>query len=123
VFLSWWLAVSLVATVVVSLAYGSLASSSRSSASGTVARLPRPGAVRFQLALNTGTVESLIERLDALEDEPGAASTQEAAQILVGLAAALSIHDKITRGHAERVRAYSAMLGAQLGLSKESSTS
>ena len=48
-----------------------------------------------------------------------APSIQEAAEILLRLVAALSVHDRITRGHAERVRAYSHLLGTQLGLSKD----
>jgi hypothetical protein len=119
-FLAWWLAVSLVATAVVSLAY---ALTRRLLPLGALLQLslvfPDQAPSRFQLALSTGTVESLIERLEALRGEPGAASTQEAAQILVRLAAALSVHDSITRGHAERVRAYSALLGTQLRLSKD----
>ena len=35
---------------------------------------------------------------------------------MLELVAALSIHDRITRGHSERVRAYSRMLGEELGL-------
>ena len=35
---------------------------------------------------------------------------------MLELVAALSMHDRITRGHSERVRAYSRMLGEELGL-------
>ena len=45
------------------------------------------------------------------------AEPQEAAEILLQLVAALDVHDEITRGHAERVRAYAYSLGRQLGLS------
>ncbi|HXG76235.1 MAG TPA: hypothetical protein VNJ53_06670 [Gaiellaceae bacterium] len=48
-----------------------------------------------------------------------APTVQEAAEILIQLVGALSAHDRITRGHAERVRAYSATLGRQLGLPDE----
>ncbi len=41
----------------------------------------------------------------------------EAAGQLLELVAALGVHDRITRGHAERVRAYSRMIGEELGLS------
>ncbi len=50
----------------------------------------------------------------ARPNEP--ASAQEAAEILLQLVAALDVHDKITRGHSERVRAYSYSLGKQLSL-------
>jgi hypothetical protein len=45
-----------------------------------------------------------------------APSAQEAAEILLQLVAALDVHDKITRGHAERVRGYSYALATQIGL-------
>ena len=38
---------------------------------------------------------------------------------MLELVAALNIHDHLTRGHCERVRAYSVMIGEELGLSKE----
>jgi hypothetical protein len=44
---------------------------------------------------------------------------QEAAEILLQLVAALDFHDRITRGHAERVRGYAASLGRQIGLSDD----
>ena len=52
----------------------------------------------------------------SLREANEAASAQEAAEILLQLAGALDVHDKITRGHAERVRAYSYSLGKQLSL-------
>ena len=36
---------------------------------------------------------------------------------MLDLVAALSIHDRTTRGHSERVRAYSRMIGEEMGLS------
>ena len=74
---------------------------------------------RFKLALRTGTVESLEERLRELREASEPASAQEAAEILLQLAGALDVHDKITRGHSERVRAYSYSLGKQLSLAGE----
>lgn len=41
---------------------------------------------------------------------------EHAARIL-GLVAAISDHDQLTRGHSERVQAYSALIGKELGLS------
>ena len=37
-----------------------------------------------------------------------APSAQDAAEILLQLVGALDVHDRITRGHSERVRAYSS---------------
>ena len=74
---------------------------------------------RFRLALGTGTVETLEQRLGLMREANDAPNAQKAAEILLQLVAALDVHDKITRGHAERVRAYSCSLGTQLRLSRE----
>ena len=120
IFLLWWLGVSLLATVVVSLVY---AVSRRLLPLGALLELslvfPDQAPSRFQVALRTGTVESLVERLRVMRETEEAPSTQEAAEILLRLTAALSVHDSITRGHAERVRAYSYLLGSQLSLSQD----
>ena len=117
IFLVWWFGMSLAATAVVSLIY---ALSRRLLPLGALLELslvfPDESPSRFRLALRTGTVESLEERLRVLRDANEAASAQEAAEILLQLAGALDVHDKITRGHAERVRAYAYSLGKQLSL-------
>ena len=116
VFLGWWFGVSILASVVVSALY---ALTRRllpvSGLLGLSLVFPDEAPSRFRLALATGTVESLRERLrrgDALD-------AQEAAEILLQLVAALDVHDRITRGHAERVRGYAASLGRQIGLSSD----
>ena len=117
VFLLWWLATSLAATLVVSAVY---AVSRRLLPLGALLELslvfPDAAPSRFQIALRTGTVETLEQRLELMRRARAAPSAQEAAEILLRLVGALSVHDSITRGHAERVRAYSSMLGRQLGL-------
>jgi HD domain len=70
---------------------------------------------RFGAAMRSGSLRSLARRFQQSESAP---SEQAAAEVLVGLIAQLSHHDRLTRGHAERVRAYSVMLGEQLGLSR-----
>ena len=111
---------SLSATAVVSLVY---AVSRRLLPLGALLDLslvfPDESPSRFKLALRTGTVESLEERLRQLRQANEPASAQEAAEILLQLAGALDVHDKITRGHSERVRAYSYSLGKQLSLAAE----
>ena len=117
VFLLWWLAMSLVATVVVSFVY---AICRRLLPLGALLQLslvfPDEAPSRFHLALRSGTVDSLEERLRLMREADEAPSAQEAAEILLRLVGALSVHDKITRGHAERVRGYAYMLGKQVGL-------
>ena len=120
VFLLWWLLISVGATAVVSCIY---AFSRRLLPLGALLELslvfPDATPSRFQLALRTGTVESLEERLRLMREAKVAPTAQEAAEILLRLVGALSVHDRITRGHAERVRAYSYMLGKQLGLADD----
>lgn len=70
---------------------------------------------RFTTALRAGTVRQLKRRMESGEFSDSA--PQEAAEQLVGLASALNAHDRLTRGHTERVRAYSVMIGEELGLS------
>ncbi len=117
IFLAWWFGMSLAATAVVSLIY---ALSRRLLPLGALLELslvfPDESPSRFRLALRSGTLESLEERLRLLRNANEAASAQEAAEILLQLAGALDVHDKITRGHAERVRAYAYSLGKQLSL-------
>jgi HD domain len=120
VFLAWWSGATLVASVVVSALY-----------SVTKRLLPLGGLLglslvfpdqapsRFRIALSAGTVESLQARLQQMHDRGEEASAQEAAEILLQLVAALDVHDRITRGHAERVRGYAAGLGRALGLSRD----
>src|SRR6185503_7624619 len=96
VFLLWWLLMSLSATAVVSLVYSV---SRRLLPLGALLDLslvfPDESPSRFRLALRTGTVESLEERLRQLREANEAASAQEAAEILLQLAGALDVHDKI----------------------------
>ena len=119
-FLLWWFGMSLAATGFVAVAYRL---TRRLLPLGALLELslafPDEAPSRFRLALGTGTVESLEERLRLMREAGDAASAQEAAEILLGLVAALDVHDRITRGHAERVRAYAYSLGRELGLAAD----
>lgn len=71
---------------------------------------------RFGAAMRSGSLRSLARRF---ERSGPAHPEQAAAEALVGLITQLGRHDRLTRGHAERVRAYSVMLGEQIGLSPD----
>ena len=71
---------------------------------------------RFGIALRTGTTKQLEQRLADVRQNGLGTTERMAAQTLLELVAALSEHDRLTRGHGERVRAYSALIGEQLGL-------
>ncbi len=117
IYLAWWFSLSIGATIVVS---GLYAMTRRLLPLGALLELslvfPDEAPSRFRVAMQTGTVQELEERLRGLGDT---ATPAEAAGILLRLVAALDVHDRITRGHAERVRAYSASLGKELALPAE----
>jgi hypothetical protein len=71
---------------------------------------------RFKLALRAGNVESLEKRLALVREARNAKTPREAAARLLQLVAALNVHDLLTRGHSERVRAYSRLIGKELRL-------
>jgi putative nucleotidyltransferase with HDIG domain len=71
---------------------------------------------RFTMARSAGNVRRLHERIEAarrrgVDDDPARAARQ-----ILELVAALSAHDRKTRGHSERVRAYADMLAGELAL-------
>ena len=71
---------------------------------------------RFKIAMRTNTVRQVQRCLEA--GQLHGDDFQEAAERLVGLAGALNTHDRMTRGHTDRVRAYSLMIGEELHLPK-----
>ena len=74
---------------------------------------------RFRLALARGNGREPPSAPAELRDSGDELDAQQAAEILLQLVAALDVHDRITRGHAERVRGYAASLGRQIGLSED----
>lgn len=73
---------------------------------------------RYGIALRSGTIKQLERRVAEIRDTGAAVTEARGAEALLELAAALAQHDRFTRGHGERVRAYSAMIGAELGLNE-----
>jgi hypothetical protein len=71
---------------------------------------------RFSVAMRSGTVRQLQERYTAVKRNGLGATPAEAARKLVELIGALNAHDRITRGHCERVRAYTALIAEELKL-------
>jgi HD domain/Bacterial Ig domain len=73
---------------------------------------------RFRAAMDSGRVNDLEDRLALAHRAANAETPAESAALLLTLVAALSDHDRLTRGHSERVRGYAVMIGAELGLSE-----
>ena len=71
---------------------------------------------RFKLALRSGTVTRLQRVVDDAKVGRVGETPAEAAERVLELVAALNAHDRITRGHSERVRAYTQMIAEELKL-------
>jgi hypothetical protein len=100
----WWIGLTVASTVpLVALFRVSLA-------------FPDEAPSRFKIAMRTNTLRQLQRTLAETHSGVGDDSTQQCAERLVALAAALNAHDRLTRGHTERVRAYTLMIGEQMGL-------
>lgn len=117
---AWWIAVLALSTVVVALVERQCR---RLLPLATLLKLsmvfPDKAPSRFGVALRAGTVRNLEQRVaevraHGVDDEPARAAAQ-----ILELVGALGVHDKGTRGHAERVRAYADLLGIELGLSED----
>ncbi len=74
---------------------------------------------RFALALRTSSTKELERTVAEVKEKGLGTSESEAAENLLVLVAALSAHDRLTRGHSERVRAYSELIGEELELSDD----
>jgi hypothetical protein len=66
----------------------------------------------FKIALRRGTAKTLASEVAALEN----ATAQEAAECLLEVVGELTAHDRLTRGHTERVRAYADLVAVEMGL-------
>src|SRR5205807_7550330 len=116
----WWIAVLTVSTLVVAVVERQCR---RLLPLATLLKLsmvfPDKAPSRYGVALRAGTVKNLEKRVAemharGIDDEPSRAARQ-----ILELVGALSLHDRGTRGHAERVRAYADLLGAQVGLTQD----
>jgi HD domain len=73
---------------------------------------------RFSLALRAGTTKSL-EKHASRARALGAGDVAQAAEAILTLAAALNVHDRATRGHCERVRAFIDLLADEMKLATD----
>ena len=72
---------------------------------------------RFRLAAQAWSSRRLREKVELARIAGQSDAPIEAAAQIIGLLASLSVHDRRTRGHCERVRAYNDLLADELGLS------
>lgn len=73
---------------------------------------------RFRIALRAGNIGELRNRL-ALATESGDQDLANAAELILSLSSALTKHDRRTRGHSERTRAYTDLLAEELGFTPD----
>ncbi len=71
---------------------------------------------RFRTARKAGNVTELRRRILAAGDGGAATDLAEMAELVLALSTALSNHDRKTRGHSERTRAYTDMLAEEMGI-------
>ena len=74
---------------------------------------------RFAVALRAGTIGNLKARLEQIREEGIESEAGAAAETILILSSAMNAHDRNTRGHAERVRAFTEMLAEELGLDQD----
>ena len=73
---------------------------------------------RYSIALRTGTAQQLRKQMLDVDADGLGSTEQLAATRLLELVGALNAHDRLTRGHSERVRAYARMIGEEIELSE-----
>lgn len=78
--------------------------------------LPDQTASRYRIALRAGTTRRLREVVEQARAGDLGDTPAESAERVLLLVAALNSHDRLTRGHSERVRAYAEVIGEQMGL-------
>ncbi|TDT14633.1 HD domain-containing protein [Ilumatobacter fluminis] len=74
---------------------------------------------RFGVALRSGTVKQMRERAQVYHRDGLGSSPAEAAENAIVLVNGLGRHDRLTRGHTERVRAYADLIAEEMGLSDD----
>lgn len=72
---------------------------------------------RLTVARRAGSPTELRRRVQAAA-EGGDRDLGESAELILSLAAAISHHDRRTRGHVERTRAYSELIAVEMGLAE-----
>ena len=71
---------------------------------------------RFRIAARSWSTRRVREQMAREQTTDATTAPLDAATQIIGLLASLAAHDKRTRGHCERVRAYNDLLAQELGL-------
>jgi len=73
---------------------------------------------RYRTALRAGTVKQLRERVAEAGDSEVGRADAYFSQLLLDMTRVVADHDRLTRGHSERVRTYTDMIAEEMGLVK-----
>jgi putative nucleotidyltransferase with HDIG domain len=73
---------------------------------------------RFRIAARSWSTRRVREQMATQRTTDATSAPADAAAHILGLLAGLAAHDRRTRGHCERVRAYNDLLAEELGLSE-----
>jgi HD domain-containing protein len=79
---------------------------------------PDQAPTRFSVARTAGSVRRLEARLAETQDNSASREEARTAETILSLSVALQAHDRRTRGHAERVRVFTDLLGEELQLTE-----
>jgi len=74
---------------------------------------------RFKSALRRGTTAQLAREVEQLRQTGELSEDTSHSEYLVWLMKSLADHDRLTRGHSERVRAYADLIAEEMGLPAE----
>ena len=80
---------------------------------------PDQAPTRFSIARTAGSVRKLESRLVEVQDDTASREESRTAATILSLSVALQAHDRRTRGHAERVRVFTDLLGEELQLPED----
>ncbi len=113
----WWIAIIAVATVT-STAVDRFARKllPLTVLLGMTMLFPDAAPSRLRTARRAGNVSELRRRIVEARTDPASTDLAEMAELVLSLSTALSNHDRKTRGHSERTRAYTDMIAEEMGL-------
>jgi putative nucleotidyltransferase with HDIG domain len=115
--LLWWLGIAVISTLVL---VGVDRIARRLVPLAVLLRLsmafPDQAPSRFKVAARAGTTRRLQEQLREAENARDDEQPMHAAQRILALVAALGAHDRRTRGHSERVRAFNDLIAEEMRL-------
>ena len=80
---------------------------------------PDQAPTRFSIARTAGSIRKLESRLVEVQDDSASHEESRTAATILSLSVALQSHDRRTRGHAERVRVFTDLLGEELQLPED----